>query len=522
MPSWRPAAEDLAGNASAASTSTNNSLDYVKPSSQTITFGPIGDHHYGDTFTLSVTASSGLPVSLSLIAGPAVLTGNTLSVTGVGTVTVEAYQAGALDYLPATEDVSFAALPVPLTITADDQTKVYGAALPALSYLVAGLLESDTLSAQPALSTTVTAASPAAPTRSRPPARRPRGLRDFVPGRNAHRDPAGHGGPQRTLAAVERPLDGHGHQVGRQCRPAEPDFRLDGQRDSEADVHLGHGPDRHVRPGHAGRRRRGQHGRRLGDSQRRPLDRHNRFRHGHGGNTPRVANVVVGSDAWSDNFLGYLAAQNPNNAGGYSIPVGSGAQLLPLPWTNIDEIKVSFNENVTVDQTDLMLEGVNTPSTTSAVARSATTRPPSPPPGRCPRPSRTTSSCWSSTPRRRPIRDALGNRLDGEWSNPVTTSDTGTSQYPSGNGTPGSGNFVFRFNVLPGDVNQGGYVQAWTGCWSAGRWGDAGQGNYSIFRDVNGDGNVLAERRPVGARPVGNQLARGPAGGHAVPGRDGR
>ena len=37
-------------------------------------------------------------------------------------------------------------------------------------------------------------------------------------------------------------------------------------------------------------------------------------------------------------------------------------QLLPLPWTNIDEIKVTFNENVTVDQTDLMLEGVNTPS----------------------------------------------------------------------------------------------------------------------------------------------------------------
>ena len=37
-------------------------------------------------------------------------------------------------------------------------------------------------------------------------------------------------------------------------------------------------------------------------------------------NTPRVTNVVVGSDAWSSSFFGYLAAQNPNNAGGYSIP----------------------------------------------------------------------------------------------------------------------------------------------------------------------------------------------------------
>ena len=48
--------------------------------------------------------------------------------------------------------------------------------------------------------------------------------------------------------------------------------------------------------------------------------------------TPRVANVVVGSDAWSGSFVSYLAAQNPANAGGYSIPVGSGVQLLaPCP-----------------------------------------------------------------------------------------------------------------------------------------------------------------------------------------------
>ena len=46
-------------------------------------------------------------------------------------------------------------------------------------------------------------------------------------------------------------------------------------------------------------------------------------------NTPRVTNVVVGSDAWSNSFLSYLAAQNPNNAGGYSIPVGSGRNCSP-------------------------------------------------------------------------------------------------------------------------------------------------------------------------------------------------
>ena len=210
--------------------------------------------------------------------------------------------------------------------------------------------------------------------------------------------------------------------------------------------------------------------------------------------TPRVVNVVVGSDAWTNSFVSYLATQSPSNAGGYSIPVGSGAQLLPLPWTNIDEITVTFNENVTVDQTDLMLEGVNTPSYNvgggtfayNAAAFTAT---------------------WTlpayigddklllelNADGADPIHDASGNRLDGAWTNPATTSDTGTSQYPSGNGTPGSDNFLFRFNVLPGNVSQNGYVQALDGLLVRGTLGSAaGQGNYSIFKDVNGDGNITA------------------------------
>ena len=56
-----------------------------------------------------------------------------------------------------------------------------------------------------------------------------------------------------------------------------------------------------------------------------------------------------------------------------------------------------------------------------------------------------------------PIEDAAGNRLDGEWTNPANTSDTGDSTYPSGNGVPG-GDFDFRFNVLPGDATQDGVV----------------------------------------------------------------
>jgi hypothetical protein len=51
--------------------------------------------------TLTATASSGLAVTFSLIAGPAQLSGNTLTLSGFGTVTVEAAQAGNADFSAA-------------------------------------------------------------------------------------------------------------------------------------------------------------------------------------------------------------------------------------------------------------------------------------------------------------------------------------------------------------------------------------------------------------------------------------
>lgn len=63
---------------------------------QTITFDPLPNKETTDPdFDLVATASSGLPVSFSVTAGPATVSGNTISLTGVaGTVTVEASQAG--------------------------------------------------------------------------------------------------------------------------------------------------------------------------------------------------------------------------------------------------------------------------------------------------------------------------------------------------------------------------------------------------------------------------------------------
>jgi len=62
---------------------------------QTITFGSLSQQRAGDApFPLGATASSGLPVSFSVLSGPATLSGNIVTLTGSGTVTVSASQPG--------------------------------------------------------------------------------------------------------------------------------------------------------------------------------------------------------------------------------------------------------------------------------------------------------------------------------------------------------------------------------------------------------------------------------------------
>ena len=74
----------------------------VAQAGQTITFGPLADRTLGSpAFALSATASSGLPVSFSIVSGPATIAGNMLTMTGAGVVKVRASQAGNVNYLAA-------------------------------------------------------------------------------------------------------------------------------------------------------------------------------------------------------------------------------------------------------------------------------------------------------------------------------------------------------------------------------------------------------------------------------------
>ena len=68
---------------------------------QTISFPPIPSQWSPGSLTLAATSSAGLPVNFSVLAGPATLNGNELSLTGPGRVTISAFQPGDATVLPA-------------------------------------------------------------------------------------------------------------------------------------------------------------------------------------------------------------------------------------------------------------------------------------------------------------------------------------------------------------------------------------------------------------------------------------
>ena len=82
-------------------TSSVATLD-VNALAQSISFAAPSNRLFGaPALTLGATASSGLPVTFSLISGPATLNGNVLTPAGCGAVTVRASQAGNGYYDPA-------------------------------------------------------------------------------------------------------------------------------------------------------------------------------------------------------------------------------------------------------------------------------------------------------------------------------------------------------------------------------------------------------------------------------------
>jgi hypothetical protein len=99
-----------------------NDSDFTIKGSQTISFDPIPDHTYGDPdFSVSASASSGLPVSFTVGGSDqCTITGASVSITGAGSCSVTAHQAGDATHQAAPDVVQTFA------INQADQTISFG------------------------------------------------------------------------------------------------------------------------------------------------------------------------------------------------------------------------------------------------------------------------------------------------------------------------------------------------------------------------------------------------------------
>ncbi len=104
--------------------------------SQTITFPAPAGQGVGTTFTASATSSAGLPVSYTVVSGPAYVDGSNVTITGTGTVTLRASQPGDANVLPATPvERTFDAVPGTASITLSNLTTMYDGQPKAVSFV---------------------------------------------------------------------------------------------------------------------------------------------------------------------------------------------------------------------------------------------------------------------------------------------------------------------------------------------------------------------------------------------------
>jgi hypothetical protein len=121
-----------AGDANYAEATEVTASFEVSKGAQTIgTFASIGSKTFGDApFAVTApTASSGLPVILSIKSGPATISGNTVTITGAGAVVLAANQAGNANYNAASDvTMSFTVSKATHTIAAfaSIENKTYG------------------------------------------------------------------------------------------------------------------------------------------------------------------------------------------------------------------------------------------------------------------------------------------------------------------------------------------------------------------------------------------------------------
>ena len=133
---------------------------------QSITFLSLSNVVYGaSALPLSASSSSGLPVTYQVISGPgAIYQGKVLSLTGAGTIVIQATQAGSSSYEAAAPvRISVTVFPAVLTVSANDVSAVYGSISSSFRYNITGFVlgqsASQVISGTASVKTNATAVS---------------------------------------------------------------------------------------------------------------------------------------------------------------------------------------------------------------------------------------------------------------------------------------------------------------------------------------------------------------------------
>jgi hypothetical protein len=137
---------------------------------QTITFTPLGNKTYGDLpFTVSASSDSLLTVSFtSQTTTECTVSGTTVTIHKFGTCTIAADQGGNSTYYPAPQVLqSFTVNKALLTVTPDNQSRLYGQSNPAFPVTITGYVYGENatsagVSGSASGSCTATATSPVA------------------------------------------------------------------------------------------------------------------------------------------------------------------------------------------------------------------------------------------------------------------------------------------------------------------------------------------------------------------------
>lgn len=221
---------------------------------------------------------------------------------------------------------------------------------------------------------------------------------------------------------------------------------------------------------------------------------------------PRATGVTLVKNGGVNNYFEYLVPTSSS----------TGSQLKTIPAGALTQVKVQFSEGVATGS--LLAANLNIEDAVLGNVVRTSTGPAS----------------WDATNRwatwtlnlplpkgqfyvvvkgtgANPVADRFGNALDGEWTNPASTTAAGGSTYSpgSGNGTPG-GDLRFAITVLPGDANQDNQVGSADYTLWAAQFGLTGPG---LTADFDGNGSVGSGDYSLWAANFGTDYRVWPTGG---------